>query len=300
MTRERSGGGTAVAERPGSGSTPPVDPRLRARRIEVRRREGRRRLRRLLFAVVVTIVCALAWAISRSPLLDVDHIEVVGVERLDTATVVETGGIDIDDPLVDLDLGAVDERIEALAWVESVEVTRSWWGTVRFAVTERVPVAVLTGGDPDAGSWLVDRSGWVLASATADDRSSLATIEGVDTTEVGARLDAEQRRPVSVAASLTVGLHPWVDAVVVDPSGEHWLRLARSATDPSPGHDPAADRDPVAEPARVRLGRVLDLPDQLVAAETVLTRVDLSCLATVDVRVAATPAVTRHPDCEAV
>ncbi|MDZ7677133.1 MAG: FtsQ-type POTRA domain-containing protein [Acidimicrobiales bacterium] len=298
MTRASSGGGTAVAERPGS--TPPVDPRLRARRIAVRRREGRRRLRRLLFAVVVTIVCAMAWAITRSPLLDIDHLEVVGVERLDAATVVATGGVAIDDPLIDLDLGAVDDRIEALAWVESVEVTRSWWGTIRFAVTERVPVAILVGDGTDAGSWLVDRSGWVLASATPDDRSSLAMIEGVEAPEVGGRLDAEHRPPVSVAASLTVGLHPWIDAVVVDPSGEHWLRLARSASDPSQGHDPAPGGDPVSDPARVRLGRTLDLPEQLVAAETVLTRVDLSCLATVDVRVAATPAVTRHPDCEAM
>lgn len=281
MTRSASGG-SAVAERPRDHT--PVDPRLRARRIEVRRREGRRRLRRLVFALVVTAVCAAAWGVTRSPLLDVDHIEVHGVSRLGGAEVVAAAGIDPGDPLVDLDLDAARDAIEALSWVEVVEVDRSWWGTVRYTVTERIPAVVLLDESRAGAGVIADIDGWVLAAATPADRGALTHIEGVDAADPGSRLEPAHRAAVELGAGITVGLEPWVDAIVVDPDGEHWLRLDATA--------------PVDAPARVRLGTDLDLPAQVVAAETVLTHVDLTCLATIDVRVASAPVVTRLPDCE--
>ena len=47
---------------------PPMDPTLRQRRIEVRREEGRRRLRPLLFALGVLGAMALVWALTYSSL----------------------------------------------------------------------------------------------------------------------------------------------------------------------------------------------------------------------------------------
>ena len=68
---------TATLE-PVVSSAPPIDPRLRARRIEVRRVEGRRRLQRLvdmgLLAMVVAAFLGALW----TPLLDVDEVRVEG------------------------------------------------------------------------------------------------------------------------------------------------------------------------------------------------------------------------------
>ncbi|MBV8559692.1 MAG: hypothetical protein JO050_02895, partial [Acidimicrobiia bacterium] len=51
-----------------------IDPRFRQRRIEVRRLEGRRRLRVLLVLAGFFFAALLAWAVTRSPFLDVDHV----------------------------------------------------------------------------------------------------------------------------------------------------------------------------------------------------------------------------------
>lgn len=297
MSGERRGS-TAVADR--GPAVPSLDPRLRARRIEVRRNEGRRRLRRLLVLAAITVVAAGAWGITRSPLLDVDHIEVVGVDRLDPAAVIAAAGIETGDPLVDLDLGRARADTEALPWVESVQVHRSWGGTIRYEVTERSPVAVAMGAGRAS---LVDADGWVVGPAGTADQVTLPRVEGLEVPEVGGRLEGTDRSVLDLVGSLTEGLVPWVDAVVVGDDGELSLRLWRSATDPSPDHDPVLEpQDPLAgrvdDPAVVLIGLVLDLPDQIVAAETVLTRVDLSCLAVIDARVASAPTVTRHAGCE--
>ena len=53
-----------------------VDPRIRKRQIDVRRAEGRRRLRVLTVVVIVVLLVAGALAATRTPLLDVDRIVV--------------------------------------------------------------------------------------------------------------------------------------------------------------------------------------------------------------------------------
>ena len=60
---------------------PPIDPRIRDRRIEVIREAGRRRLRVTLVIASAIVVVGLAYLTVRSPLLDVDHIQVTGSQR---------------------------------------------------------------------------------------------------------------------------------------------------------------------------------------------------------------------------
>ena len=63
---------TAVAMR--------IDPRLRKRRIAVRRAEGRRRLRVLGAIVLVAGIGVACWFATQSRLLDLAHVEIAGVE----------------------------------------------------------------------------------------------------------------------------------------------------------------------------------------------------------------------------
>lgn len=264
---------------------PPVDPRLRARRIEVRRREGRRRLRRLLALLVITLLAAAAWGISRSPLLDVDHIDVSGLRRADLDQVVAASGVTRGDALLDVDLDGAETGISQLGWIESVTASRSWRGTVHLTVVEREPVAVLAVDDGD--HWLVDTSGRLIDRALPTDIAAWPLVRGAKLPAEGNTVDPTHRRAVQVAEELTAGLRTWVSAITIDAQGELWIELAAPA-----------GTDFVLDQARARLGDGRDLRTQLMAVETILTRVELDCLAVIDARVGSAPVVTRHEGCE--
>jgi cell division protein FtsQ len=230
-----------------------------------------------------------AWGVSRSALLDVDHIEVDGASRVPVEDILAAGGIERGDPLVDIDLGRAQAGIAGLAWVESVEVHRSWWGTVRYEITERQPTVVVHTSEATGPAWLVDRGGWVLAPATPDDHATLPRIDGVPVADAGTRLDGVGRVAVELAGLLTPGLAAWVESIEVDADGELWLRLRSDSLAVAGGFG--------ADPGLVRLGDGRDARAQVLAAETLLARVDLSCLAVIDVRVASAPVVTRADGC---
>jgi cell division protein FtsQ len=137
-----------------------VDPRVRERWIAARRAEGRRRLRILFGVVAVAAVSAAAWAVTASPLLDVDHIEVQGNSRTSAGEIAAAAGVARGDAMVWLDGGAATARIAALPWIRRAHVEREWPGSVTITVTERTPAAwVATAG----GAFLVDGTGRVLA-----------------------------------------------------------------------------------------------------------------------------------------
>jgi len=138
----------------------PVDPGPRTHASVVAKREaGRRRLRILFVVAVLIVVAAVAGAVSVSPLLDIDHLQVRGVHRLRAAEVETAGGIHRGDAMVWMDPSRVAGRIEALPYVRTARVTREWPDTVTVHVEERTPVAWIDGPSAKA---LVDGSGRVL------------------------------------------------------------------------------------------------------------------------------------------
>lgn len=147
------------------GSSGRIDPRIQLRRDQVRADDVRRRRRRLAAFVLVTALIGVGVGLTRSPLLDVDHVRTVGATRTGPDAVLAAARIDIGSPMVSIDLGAAEARIERLPWVADASVTRDWPGTVRIAVIERVRVATTDGPSP----LLVDREGRILGSAVDAD-----------------------------------------------------------------------------------------------------------------------------------
>lgn len=135
---------------------PPVDPRIEARRNDVR---SRRRLRIWVTAGIVIVLAAAAYGISQSPLLDVDEIEVIGAPRTGAGQILEAAGVEVGTPLLGLDLSGPRESIVALPWVDQVRSSRTWGGKVTFDVTERRAVAQIPVGEEWA---LADIQGRVL------------------------------------------------------------------------------------------------------------------------------------------
>ncbi len=252
----------------------PIDPRIRARRVAVRRSAGRRRLRWVTAGVALIGLVLVALGLLFTPLFDVDHLTVGGQYRTAPEEVVAAGGIDRGEPLALADLGAAERRVEALPWVDEATVTRDWPGTVRYRLVERVPAAAVATAD---GSFVVvDGEGRVLAllGAATDD---LPVVEGATAeATVGATLADDQRDAVAVAAAIPAAARPLVDAVVTGTDGSVTLRLAAGGV--------------------VTIGPLDDLAAKGVALASVLAAVD-PCVATLDLSVASAPLLTRTPGC---
>ncbi|MDQ2650465.1 MAG: FtsQ-type POTRA domain-containing protein [Actinomycetota bacterium] len=253
---------------------PPVDPRIRARRAEVQRDAGRRRLRRLVdVGLVLAVVAGFAVAL-RSPLLDVDRVVVTGAARSGRDAVHEAAGINRGQQLMDVDLTAAGERVAALPWVLDVTVARRLDGTVRLEVEERTPVAVLAAGDQLS---LVDATGRVVGPSPDGTPTDLVRLDGLDGVELapGSQLPDEALPALQVAAQLAERVPGAVAALSVGPELTGQLAVG----------------------GEVLLGGPERLAAKLRSLATVLAQVDLTCLGTVDLRAPGNPVLTRAQGC---
>lgn len=250
-----------------------MDPRIRRRRVEVRRHEGRRRLRILVGCVAVAGVATAAVGAGRSPLFDVDYVDVRGADRTPRLAVVAAGRLTGHPAMLDVDTATVARRVEALPWVGEATATREWPGTVRVDVVERRPAAVLPAGE---GRWaLADVTGRVLAVGP-DKPPGLPVIGNVPAPgEPGTTLGRAAEPSLEVAASLSPELRSRIADVAAVEGGEVELQLV------PPG-------------GVVRLGPPVDLEEKLRVLATVLARADLAGLVSIDVRVPSAPALTRR------
>jgi hypothetical protein len=140
----------------------PIDPRIRQRRAEVRRQEGRHRLRILLTVTVAITVVAAALGVLHTPLFKVRHLRLSGADpALPAATLLRAAGLQGQVLMVDVSSKADAARLERLPTVATATVVRQWPGTVRVSVTARTGVAVIGSGSTRS---LLDRTGRVLAA----------------------------------------------------------------------------------------------------------------------------------------
>jgi cell division protein FtsQ len=193
-----------------------IDPRVRARRTEVARAAGRRRLRILVRALVVVAVGAGAVALVRSPLLDVDAVRVEGAASTAEAAVAEVAGLTGSrTPMLTLDRRTLARRIETLPWVASASVHRDWPSTVLVRIVERVPVATIPVPN---GVALVDADGRVLGTASTAP-PGLVVINVVPRVRVpGTQVELTVQHALAVVVALPVRLADQVRGVSV--SGE--------------------------------------------------------------------------------
>jgi cell division protein FtsQ len=132
-----------------------------------RARPGRRRPDPWRIAFVVVLVLAVlaggGWALLRSSLLVVRHVEVVGGRLVTAAQVRDAAQIKPGTPLASVNASAVAARVERLAPVLSAAVSRSWPDTIVITVRDRTPVLAVA--QPAGGYQLVDPYGVVVRPA---------------------------------------------------------------------------------------------------------------------------------------
>lgn len=254
--------------------TEAIDPRVRARRIAVRREEGRKRLKRLAMLGVAAAVVALALAITRSPVLDVDHVVVDGAVHTPGDAVQRATGIARHSPMTDVDLDRARRDVLALPWIRTVSITRDWPATVKVVVTERTAVAAVTA--PPAGFALVDADGRVLETSAAPPAGFVLLGNVAAPGPPGSSIDGASTDALAVARALPPSLRAKVATVAIDGDGVT-LQLGAGGV--------------------VKFGSATDVAAKLQAADTVLSEADLTDLCAVDVRVPSAPSLTRGKPC---
>ncbi|MDQ6724684.1 MAG: FtsQ-type POTRA domain-containing protein [Actinomycetota bacterium] len=255
-----------------------MDPRLHRRRVEVRREEGRHRLRVLVAITVVVVTGCAAWGVTRSPLLDVDRIVVTGASHVTPEQVRAASGLRRGEALTDVDATTSARGVETLPWVQATAVSRHWPSQVVIRVTERSAVAATTAADRNRFA-LLDRSGQVL-DVVDTAPAGMVVLAGIPPAgPPGTHLGGDGLATLSVAVALppalagrTAGVEPTLGA-----AGEVDLRL----TPDGPG-------------GMVKLGPPQDLARKFDAVAAVLAQVDVHNLAVLDVSRPDTPVLTRR------
>lgn len=255
----------------GARSRVAVDPRMRLRRIAVRRGQGRRRLRRVTTVLGAVAILVAGLAATQTELLDVDRVRVDGVSRTDAADVRRVSEIDHGDSMVGVDPDRAAARIEGLPWIAQATVARRWPGTIEIGVTEREPLATVEVVEGRVA--VVDEEGRVL-EVTSQPPAGLPEVTGVrGRIAEGDELGPGARDALMILRALRERLSGVVTSV-------------------------SSDLDAVlAAGGEIRFGSTDDLDDKIVAVDTVLADVDISCLEVLDVRVPGSPALTRHQRC---
>ncbi len=249
-----------------------LHPRIRERRVAVRRDAGRRRLRIVFAAGSAVAAVGMAYGVTRSPLLDVDTVQVQGATMTDPAAARAAGLLDRRRQLADIDPARTAARIERLPWVQKATVTRHWPGTVQVSLLERTPIAAVPA---PAQRWaLVDLTGRVLDHQDQPP-AGMATIE----TPAPAPAPGQRVPPATRAA-----------VAVVD-------RLPSTLQGRVTGIRLGADRELeviLADGPAVRFGPAQQVQPKLVALATLVNRTDLRRVVAIDVRVPTAPVLTRR------
>jgi cell division protein FtsQ len=249
-----------------------VDPRMRSRRIAVRRDQGKRRRKRFTVALGVVAVVVAAAVAAQTSLLDVDRVRIDGVGHTSAADVRRVAGIGPGDTMVGVDAGEAAARVEDLPWVERATVVRRWPGTVEIHVTEREPLAVIEVAEGRVA--LVDDDGRVL-EVTRQPPAGLPVVTGLSSRRIAE--GDELGRTTRDALAILHAVRERLPGVVASVSSDLDAALAAGG--------------------EIRFGSTAHLDDKIVAVETVLADVDTDCLELLDVRVPGSPALTRHQRC---
>lgn len=255
-------------------ANPKIDPRIRARRSEVQRTEGRKRLRRAGIVGVALAVLAGLWWLTLSPALDVDHVRVSGAARTGEDAVLAAIDIERGDALLTADVGGAAHALARLPWVATADVRRAWPGSIAIDVVEREPIAAIAARS--SGWVLVDRGGRQLAVEVAP-AVELVRIAGLPITP--ALGDAAGKRYQGA-----------LDLAAVTPPS---IRSAITAIWPKRDGTIEASVAIPTGTATARFGAPDQLEAKLVALVAVLERADVANVRIIDLRVPGAPALTR-------
>jgi cell division protein FtsQ len=176
---------------------------------------------RLLVAAgaALAVLVGAVWVVGFTGVLGVRTVTVTGVTALSADQVRAAAAVEDGRPLARVDLGAVGDRVRALAGVERVAVARSWPGTIRITVTERHGVALV---NRSGGWWLVDPAGVVFQQVPRRLRLPVLAVAdvGPDNAAARAALTALTALPPAITGQVAKVAAPTPEQVTLYLSAE--------------------------------------------------------------------------------
>jgi cell division protein FtsQ len=252
-----------------------MEPRLRARRVEIRQAARRHRRRFVASAGVVALLAGLCAGALYSPLLEIRHITVLGAGHLTPSEVIGSSGIRVGSRLIDVDSRAAAQRVGRQPWVRTVTVTRNWPDGVTIRIQERAAVAVV--GTP-SGTRLVVSTGRRIAGLAGpfDQGLPLVTLPASAKVRIGTVLSAPVASAVEMLGAVPVDILSRSTGAAVSADGDLTLGLRPSG--------------------QLWFGNSDQARQKFMSAEAILGgSVSLNNLKRLDVRIPAAPTVLREP-----
>jgi cell division protein FtsQ len=278
---------------------PRVDPRMKERWLAARRAEGRRRLRILVAVASVAGIAGVSVGALESPLTAVHHLAVRGIRHETVAQVEMVTGIRPGRQMLSVDPAGAARRLERLPWVAGAVVRRHWLSTVAISVTERVAVAQVP-ASPATGTVLVDATGRILTGAGAP-APGLPVLAGAG--PAGPPGTVLARAPADAQSLALAALFPPALAArvrrVSESGGVLTVQLYGSPAAGAgiAGRSLDSEGRPVGSGplVPVLLGTGSQLAAKVTALATLVARLDLTRVQSVDLRVPTRPALTGSP-----
>jgi hypothetical protein len=297
-----------------------MDPRIARRWVEVRRDQGRRRLRILVALGAVVAAAALFVGSLYTPIFKVRHVRVAVEGSVPSSQVATLSGINGHTLMIGVDDSAVERRLDAVPNLGQARVATHWPGTVSIRVAVRDAVAVIPAGSaqpatqsaspsPSAAPshWAeIDRTGRVI-SLVSIRPAGLPQLLGIGAPPPGGQWVGGSAGPSATVSA--AGRPPLVDmnaasASQTVPTGPAAMLAIASALPPqirqSVGAITASNTNVLsltvaategsAGPLTVALGDGSQLAKKLTALTTLLTQTDLTGVNGLDLTVPDRPA----------
>ena len=121
---------------------------------------------------------ALSQRLSDSDYFSISGVDVIGVERADRDEIARAVGVTVGESVLETDLLAMRDRIEAVTWIKTAEVIRELPSKIVIRVEEHMPVGVII---DENGTRFVDPDGMTAVMGEAVD--SYPLFVNMDTTE---------------------------------------------------------------------------------------------------------------------
>jgi cell division protein FtsQ len=251
-----------------------MEPKLRARRISVRRAKGRRRLRWVAIGGGLLLGTIAVLAILGSPLFSIaeDDVVVTGAVYTDRIRLEEIISEAVGSTTLLLNTGGIEREIEEIAWVDMARVRTSFPTGLRIEIRERSPLATYQGSD---GLFrVIDKEGRVL-DVIEGQPIAYVLLFGLEelVLQPGQFTPPGPVGAAQLVQALTATVRGRAQAIEVDPNGEDLrLYLHRDALY---GDQDASEEEPEEDPLtaariEVRFGAASELLLKLVRLETVL------------------------------
>jgi cell division septal protein FtsQ len=212
---------------PQQASTRGIEPRIRQRRIGVKRSANRRRLWWLALAALLLVVVTGVLALLGSSLFAVERVTVTGNVYTDQAALDAVIEDLVGTAVLLVDTADVEAQVEAIPWVRDARVRTTFPDSASIEIRERTPVAAMMGADGSAR--VIDVDGRVLALVDGQP-VALVWISGPGTLDVapGQFASIGYSAAASLVTKLTPDIRSRVESMLVTPDGADLVLILTS------------------------------------------------------------------------